>query len=91
MKEVKHTKVVMEEEYKVTIEKYVKEIRETHIKLTKVWIIRYFPILFRSFITIFPILKIIMTIWLSKFEFKSKKSKIIPIIPIFPDFILISH
>jgi len=26
----------MEEEYKITIEKYVKEIRETHIKLTKV-------------------------------------------------------
>ena len=37
LKEVKHTKIVMEEEYKITIEKYVKEVRETHIKLTKVW------------------------------------------------------
>ena len=36
LKEVKHTKIVMEEEYKITIEKYVKEVRETHIKLTKV-------------------------------------------------------
>jgi len=36
LKEVKHSKLVMEEEYKITIEKYVKEIRETHIKLTKV-------------------------------------------------------
>lgn len=35
-KEVKHTKIVMEEEYKITIEKYVKEVRETYIKLTRV-------------------------------------------------------
>ena len=36
LKETKHSRIVMEEEYKITIEKYVKEVRETHIKLTKV-------------------------------------------------------
>jgi len=34
--ELRHSKILIEEEYKITIEKYVKEIRETHIKLTKV-------------------------------------------------------
>lgn len=34
--EIKHAKILIEEEYKITIEKYVKEVRETHIKLTRV-------------------------------------------------------
>lgn len=34
--ETKRSKVIMEEEYRITIEKYVKEVREYHVKLTKV-------------------------------------------------------
>lgn len=36
IEEQRHTRIHIEEEYKITIDKYVKEVRETHIKLTKV-------------------------------------------------------